>query len=66
MRRIASFSNGRCTFAVNDTGPEGGPIVVLLHGFPEPADSWSAVCADLHARGLRTLTFDQRGYAPGA
>ncbi|AWG62971.1 alpha/beta fold hydrolase [Mycobacteroides abscessus] len=66
MTRITEFNNGRYVFAVNDTGPIDGPVVVLLHGFPESADSWSAVCAELHTRGLRTLSFDQRGYAPGA
>ena len=66
MSRITTFSNGRYAFAVNDFGPLDGPIVVLLHGFPESADSWRDVCADLNNRGLRTLTFDQRGYAAGA
>jgi len=64
--RIHEFSNDGLTFAVTDEGPLGGEIVVLLHGFPQTSTSWHAVCTRLHAEGYRTLTFDQRGYAPTA
>lgn len=64
--RISQFSRGRYTFDVIDSGPIDGTPVVLLHGFPQRADSWNAVSEHLHARGLRTYAPDQRGYSPGA
>ncbi|HCT75620.1 MAG TPA: alpha/beta hydrolase [Micromonosporaceae bacterium] len=47
-------------------GPEGGTAVLLLHGFPQHSGQWDAVTPALHAAGLRTIAFDQRGYSPGA
>jgi pimeloyl-ACP methyl ester carboxylesterase len=64
--RIRQFTNDGLTFAVTDEGPVDGDVVVLLHGFPQTSTSWRAVCERLHASGYRTLTFDQRGYAPTA
>jgi pimeloyl-ACP methyl ester carboxylesterase len=64
--RIHQFANDGLTFAVTDEGPVDGDVVVLLHGFPQTSTSWSTVCRRLHASGYRTLTFDQRGYAPTA
>ncbi len=64
--RITSYARDGLVFDVLDEGPLDGTPVVLLHGFPERAASWEAVVARLHARGLRTLAPDQRGYSPGA
>jgi pimeloyl-ACP methyl ester carboxylesterase len=64
--RVHQFASGRCRFDVNDGGPIDGEVVVLLHGFPQTAKSWEPVCGLLQERGYRTLTFDQRGYAPRA
>ncbi|GGV00990.1 haloalkane dehalogenase [Streptomyces albospinus] len=47
-------------------GPADGELVLLLHGWPEFADSWSAVLPALGAAGYRAVAVDQRGYAPGA
>ncbi len=43
-------------------GPDDGPVVVLLHGFPQAADTWDDVVEHLVAAGCRTIAFDQRGY----
>lgn len=64
--RTHRVSHDQLAFDVHDAGPEDGPPVLLLHGFPEDASSWDAVLPHLHAAGLRSLTFDQRGYAPTA
>jgi pimeloyl-ACP methyl ester carboxylesterase len=64
--RITSFAHDGLTFDVVDEGPLDGPVVVLLHGFPERATSWRGVTERLHRHGLRTLAVDQRGYSRGA
>lgn len=61
-----SFTNGTLRFDVDDYGPSDGPVVVLLHGFPQFADSWQPVATRLAAAGYRCLVPDQRGYSPGA
>jgi pimeloyl-ACP methyl ester carboxylesterase len=48
------------------TGPPDGPLVLLLHGWPQFADSWTDVAAGLGAAGYRAVAIDQRGYSPGA
>ncbi|MFF0215949.1 alpha/beta fold hydrolase [Streptomyces vinaceus] len=47
-------------------GPHGGEKVLLLHGFPQFADSWTDQLTSLARAGYRALAVDQRGYAPGA
>ncbi|HEU4566775.1 MAG TPA: alpha/beta fold hydrolase [Marmoricola sp.] len=64
--RITQFEHDGLVFDVSDSGPLEGPVVVLLHGFPERNTSWRDVVPQLNARGLRTLAPDQRGYSPGA
>ncbi len=43
-------------------GPEEGPPVVLLHGFPEFWYSWRFQIPALAAAGYRVIAPDQRGY----
>lgn len=43
-------------------GPEDGPLVVLLHGFPESWFSWRHQIPALAAQGFRVIAPDQRGY----
>jgi len=40
--------------------------VVLLHGFPQFADSWDELLPLLTGHGYRTIAPDQRGYSPHA
>ena len=61
-----SFTRDGLVFDVRDGGPADGEPVVLLHGFPQDAASFTAVADRLHGTGLRTLAADQRGYSPGA
>ncbi len=53
-------------FDISDTGPPGGDVVVLLHGWPQDHTSWRGVGERLVAAGLRVLAPDQRGYSPRA
>jgi pimeloyl-ACP methyl ester carboxylesterase len=57
---------GGLTFDVRFTGPDDGPPVFLLHGFPETSLSWTQVAPQLAEAGLRVVAPDQRGYSPGA
>jgi pimeloyl-ACP methyl ester carboxylesterase len=43
-------------------GPRRGPLVVLLHGFPEFWYAWRRHIQPLAAGGLRVVAPDQRGY----
>lgn len=43
-------------------GPEDGPLVLLLHGFPEFWYGWRRQIPALAAAGFRVLAPDQRGY----
>lgn len=61
-----SFSRNALVFDVTDEGPADGPVVILLHGFPQDRTAWSQVTPLLHEAGLRTLAPDQRGYSPRA
>lgn len=53
-------------FDVSEDGPQSGPPVVLLHGFPQTRASFYGVARLLAHEGLRTIALDQRGYSPGA
>ena len=58
-RRVSA--NG-LSFHVRVQGPEGAPLVVLLHGFPETGDAWTALAGALAAEGWRVAAPDLRGY----
>jgi pimeloyl-ACP methyl ester carboxylesterase len=47
---------------VVEAGPADGPLVVLLHGFPEFWYGWRHQIEPLAAAGYRVLVPDQRGY----
>lgn len=47
---------------VAEAGPEGGPAVVLCHGFPECWYSWRHQLRALGDAGYHVLAPDQRGY----
>jgi len=51
------------TLSVLETGPRDGPLVVLLHGFPELSYSWRKQLTALAAAGFFCVAPDQRGYA---
>uniref|UniRef100_A0ACD5VS60 Uncharacterized protein n=1 Tax=Avena sativa TaxID=4498 RepID=A0ACD5VS60_AVESA len=47
---------------VAETGPEDGPAVLLVHGFPDLWYGWRHQMAALAARGFRAVAPDLRGY----
>ncbi|TCO65781.1 alpha/beta fold hydrolase [Actinocrispum wychmicini] len=52
------------TFDAVAAGPEGGPKVLLLHGFPQSGRQWDHQLDRLAAAGYRAVAPDQRGYSP--
>jgi pimeloyl-ACP methyl ester carboxylesterase len=54
------------TFTADVAGPPDGPLVLLLHGFPESRNSWREALTALGAAGYRCVAPDQRGYSPAA
>lgn len=51
------------TMHIAEAGPRTGPLVVLLHGFPECWYSWRHQLAALAEAGYHVVAPDQRGYA---
>jgi pimeloyl-ACP methyl ester carboxylesterase len=52
-------------FTVEAAGPDGAPLVLLLHGFPQSRHNWRHQVPALGAAGYRAVAPDQRGYSPG-
>ncbi|HEU0104347.1 MAG TPA: alpha/beta hydrolase [Mycobacteriales bacterium] len=53
---------GGLRFHVAEAGPRGGPLVLLLHGFPEFWWSWRFQLAALGEAGFHAVAPDLRGY----
>ena len=49
-------------FHVAEAGPADGPLVLLLHGFPEFWWAWRDQLPELAAAGYRAVAMDLRGY----
>jgi len=56
------FQNGAVHLHAVAAGPPHGPVVLLLHGFPEFWRGWHRQIAPLAAAGFRVIVPDQRGY----
>ncbi|WJH33335.1 alpha/beta hydrolase [Paenibacillus sp. CC-CFT747] len=48
---------------VVESGPENGPLIILLHGFPEFWYGWHKQIPELAEQGFRIWAPDMRGYA---
>ncbi|GAC1329573.1 MAG: alpha/beta hydrolase [Mycobacteriales bacterium] len=57
---------GEFTFTARESGPGTGPLVLLLHGFPQSSHEWRHQLAALGAAGYHAVAPDLRGYSPGA
>ncbi|MER6308745.1 alpha/beta hydrolase [Streptomyces sp. NPDC001657] len=58
VHRFAEIPEGRIHFVEQGTGP----VVLLVHGFPESWYSWRHQLAALSAAGYRAVAIDVRGY----
>jgi pimeloyl-ACP methyl ester carboxylesterase len=63
---LDAVDTGEVVLDVATAGPEDGPPVVLLHGFPESRREWEPLAPYLVAAGLRVIAPDQRGYSATA
>jgi pimeloyl-ACP methyl ester carboxylesterase len=61
MRELKLGANG-LSFRCVAHGPRGGPLALLLHGFPEGAESWTPQLEALGAAGIHAVAPDMRGY----
>jgi pimeloyl-ACP methyl ester carboxylesterase len=57
-----SFKNDDVVLRAVAAGSKDGPVVVLLHGFPEFWYGWRRQIEPLAAAGFRVIVPDQRGY----
>ena len=57
---------GELAFDARAAGPADGPLVLLLHGFPQSSFEWRHQLPILGAMGFRAVAPDQRGYSSGA
>lgn len=68
MQAISADTPGIClqangiTLHCIEAGPKEGPLVILLHGFPEFWWGWRHHIEPLAEAGFRVLVPDQRGY----
>jgi pimeloyl-ACP methyl ester carboxylesterase len=51
VETIGLTTRSGLTFTANAEGPVGGPLVLLLHGFPESRHSWREALPVLAAAG---------------
>jgi soluble epoxide hydrolase / lipid-phosphate phosphatase len=54
-------TNRHTTFYLAE-GPENGPLIIFIHGWPELSISWRHQLPSLAALGFRTIAPDMRGY----
>ncbi len=66
VETIGLTTRSGLTFTTDVTGPTDGPLVLLLHGFPESRHSWREALPELAKAGYRVVAPDQRGYSAGA
>ena len=55
-------TSGRHTTFYLAAGPEDGPLLIFVHGWPELSISWRHQLPALAALGFRCVAPDMRGY----
>jgi len=60
--RFERVKTNGITLQVAQAGPVDGPLLILLHGFPECWYQWKRHIPSLAAAGFRVWAPDQRGY----
>jgi pimeloyl-ACP methyl ester carboxylesterase len=62
---VVGITTPEGTFTADAAGPGDGPLVLLLHGFPQSRYAWRDILPALAAAGFHAVAPDQRGYSPG-
>lgn len=62
----ATLSTSGLEFSASITGPEDGPAVVLLHGFPDSPATFRHQVEPLAEAGFRVIVPTLRGYEPSS
>jgi pimeloyl-ACP methyl ester carboxylesterase len=64
LEPLRHIDAGVLNVAYYEAGPAGGPVVMLLHGFPFDIHSYVDVAPQLAAHGCRVIVPYLRGYGP--
>jgi pimeloyl-ACP methyl ester carboxylesterase len=65
-RDVNTFAHDGMEFQYLERGDPDGEPIVLLHGFPQDAQTWLPTMNLLASAGYRVLALNQRGYSPAA
>ena len=61
---VKMISTPTLDVAYLERGPADGPVVILVHGFPDDATGWLPVMDALAEEGMRSLAPHLRGFGP--
>jgi pimeloyl-ACP methyl ester carboxylesterase len=62
--RFRTVTTPMLEIAYEESGPADGPVVILMHGFPDDPRTWDGTAPPLAADGCRVLVPWLRGYGP--
>jgi pimeloyl-ACP methyl ester carboxylesterase len=62
MAQLRTVTTPMLEIAYEESGPPDGPVVILLHGFPDDPRTWDGAVPALAADGCRVLVPWLRGY----
>jgi pimeloyl-ACP methyl ester carboxylesterase len=65
-QHVNTFAHDDMEFQYLERGDPDGEPIVLLHGFPQDAETWLPTMDLLASAGYRVLALNQRGYSPAA
>ena len=64
--RTGSVTANDVEFSYLESGDDGAPLALCLHGFPDSAHGWRHLLPALASAGFHAVAPFQRGYAPTA
>ncbi|GAA4073373.1 alpha/beta fold hydrolase [Actinomadura miaoliensis] len=64
--RAGTVTANGVEFGYLEAGPDGGPLALCLHGFPDSARTWRHLLPELADAGYHAVAPFMRGYAPTA
>ena len=64
LEPLRQIDAGVLNIAYHEAGPAGGPVAILMHGFPYDIHAFVDVAPQLAAQGCRVIVPYLRGYGP--